>query len=150
MLPDILAPGLQVVICGEAAGAMSLERGHYYASPNNDFWKLLHESGLTPRRLQPDEDAMLLGYGIGLTDLDKGQGMDIPRFRRKMEHYRPAWVAVHSMKAARLLHPKPEYGPQPWRLADSKVFVLRSPSGAARGPKQLGSWREFADMVKEI
>ena len=69
MLPDILAPGLRAVICGTAVGEESATRGHYYAGRNNDFWRLLHESGLTPRLLSPEEDATLPHYGIGLTDL---------------------------------------------------------------------------------
>jgi TDG/mug DNA glycosylase family protein len=47
-LPDILAPSLHVVICGTAVGERSAERRRYYAGPGNDFWRLLHLSGLTP------------------------------------------------------------------------------------------------------
>jgi TDG/mug DNA glycosylase family protein len=69
VLPDILAPNLRIVFCGTAVGQRSAQRGHYYAGPGNDFWRLLHDTGLTPRLLAPDDDVTLPTYGLGLTDL---------------------------------------------------------------------------------
>ena len=57
------------MICGSAAGRRSAAAGAYYAGPGNKFWRILHESGLTPRRLAPEEFALLPDVGIGLTDL---------------------------------------------------------------------------------
>lgn len=37
ILPDRLGPGLRVVFCGTAAGAVSARKGHYYAGPGNLF-----------------------------------------------------------------------------------------------------------------
>ena len=71
VLPDLLRPGLRVVICGSAAGAVSAARGAYYAGPGNKFWRILAEVGLTPRRLEPGEFREVLNFGIGLTDLVK-------------------------------------------------------------------------------
>ena len=48
---------------------MSAARGHHFARPGNRFWPALHLAGLTPRRLAPDEDAELLGYGLGVTNV---------------------------------------------------------------------------------
>lgn len=45
VLDDVLAPNLRVVFCGTAVGVRSAARGHYYAGPGNDFWRLLHGSG---------------------------------------------------------------------------------------------------------
>jgi len=45
------------------------EVGHHFASPNNRFWKILHEAGLTPRKYRPTEDATLLELGYGLTNI---------------------------------------------------------------------------------
>lgn len=72
VLPDLLAPGLKLVIVGTAAGRASALKGCYYAGPGNRFWRTLHEVGLTPIELRPDEYARLIDYGIGLTDLAKG------------------------------------------------------------------------------
>src|SRR5690242_2985064 len=71
VLPDLLRPGLRVVFVGFAASEESARRGHYYAKGGNAFWRLLHVAGLTPVQLQPEEDARLLDYGIGATDLIK-------------------------------------------------------------------------------
>jgi len=72
ILPDLLANDLDLVIVGAAAGRVSAERRLYYAGPGNQFWRILHEVGLTPIELRPDDYAKLLDYGIGLTDLAKG------------------------------------------------------------------------------
>ena len=82
MLPDRLAPHLKILFCGTAAGRASAARGHYYAGPGNKFWRLLADCGLTPRRLMPDEDHLMVGMGLGLTDLAKdvaGMDRDIPQ-----------------------------------------------------------------------
>jgi double-stranded uracil-DNA glycosylase len=77
VLDDMLAPGLRIVFCGTAPGRLSAEQQAYYAHPQNKFWRILHETGLTPRRLRPDEYRELLTLGIGLTDIAKHAfGMD--------------------------------------------------------------------------
>src|SRR3972149_5544205 len=70
-LPDYLAPGLDIVFVGINPGARSARTGHYYGNPRNPFWRLLHEAGLTPRRLRPEEDHLLPAFGIGITDIVK-------------------------------------------------------------------------------
>ena len=55
VLPDVLGPGLRIVFCGSAAGAVSARVGAYYAGPGNRFWPTLHRVGLTPRLLAPAE-----------------------------------------------------------------------------------------------
>ena len=69
VLPDVLAPGLKVIFCGTAAGAMSAKRGAYYAHPQNKFWPMLHAIGLTPRLFKPEEFAEAPQWGLGLTDI---------------------------------------------------------------------------------
>src|SRR4051794_24990543 len=77
VLPDVLRRDLRVVFCGTAAGTTSARRREYYAGRGNRFWTILHETGLTPRRLRPAEFRDLVTYGIGLTDVCKTQdGMD--------------------------------------------------------------------------
>jgi double-stranded uracil-DNA glycosylase len=70
-LPDYLGPGLEVVFVGINPGLVSARRGHYFANPRNPFWRLLHESGLTPRLLDPTEDHLMPDLGYGLTDVVK-------------------------------------------------------------------------------
>ena len=71
LIQDVLAPGLRVVFCGTALGKRSAQVGAYYAGPGNRFWTTLHEVGLTPVVLRPDEYRQLVDHGIGLTDICK-------------------------------------------------------------------------------
>jgi double-stranded uracil-DNA glycosylase len=68
-LPDVLGPGLDVLFCGINPSLLSAERGHHFARPGNRFWPALHGSGFTPRRLSPDEDGLLPGFGLGITNV---------------------------------------------------------------------------------
>src|SRR5947209_11804326 len=67
-VPDVLAPGLRVVFCGINPGRVSAAAAAHFANPRNDFWRLLHAVGFTPRLLGPDEQFEALDYGIGLTN----------------------------------------------------------------------------------
>jgi TDG/mug DNA glycosylase family protein len=160
MLADHLAPNLAILFCGTAAGHRSAALGHYYAGPGNKFWRLLADTGLTPRRLRPDEDHLLLGFGFGLTDLAKGvSGMDheIPKaafaplaLAALISRWRPLAVAFTSLTAARLglgdtllTEGRLPYDP---RWPDVALWALQSPSGAnahftARSWQALADWR---------
>jgi hypothetical protein len=77
VLPDVLQDSLRVVLCGSAVGTASAKAGAYYAHQQNKFWKILHETGLTPALLRPAQYCELPRYGIGLTDFVKTHsGMD--------------------------------------------------------------------------
>jgi TDG/mug DNA glycosylase family protein len=158
LLDDVLAPGLRVVFCGTALGAVAARVGAYYAGPGNAFWPTLAEVGFTPRRLEPLEFHEVLAYGLGLTDLCKKrsgsdaeigvEGFDAPRLVRNLERYAPEWIALTSKNAAKgALGRGVDYGVQPERLGPSRVFVLPSPSGAARGHWDIAPWRELARMA---
>ncbi len=160
ILPDVLAPGLAVVFCGTAPGTRSAREGAYYAHPGNYFWRTLFETGLTPRRLSPQEFRSVLQFGLGLTDVAKhhfGADHELPReafdaaaLRRKLARYQPRIVAFTSKNAARTgLGSKRDldYGEQDVRIGRTRVFVLPSPSGQARGFWDIGPWRELAEAV---
>src|SRR5690349_22316350 len=70
-LPDLLAPGIELLFVGINPSLYSAQVGHYYARPGNMFWRCLHEAGLTPVRLRPEEDRRVLKWGIGITDCVK-------------------------------------------------------------------------------
>src|SRR4051812_34475029 len=55
-LPDVIAPGLNVLFCGITPGLYSAAVGHNFARPGNRFWKALHGSGFTPRLYSAFED----------------------------------------------------------------------------------------------
>ncbi|HSI67298.1 MAG TPA: G/U mismatch-specific DNA glycosylase [Planococcus sp. (in: firmicutes)] len=66
---DHLQPDMKILFVGFNPSIRSSETGHHFANPTNRFWKILHESGLTPRKLAPEEDSQLLAYGYGLTNI---------------------------------------------------------------------------------
>jgi TDG/mug DNA glycosylase family protein len=67
-VPDTLGPGMRLVFVGINPGHWSARANAPFANPRNDFWRLLHAAGLTPRVLEPQEHAELLDLGIGLTN----------------------------------------------------------------------------------
>ncbi|KAF1914206.1 uracil-DNA glycosylase-like protein [Ampelomyces quisqualis] len=69
-LVDILEPNLICVFVGTNPGVQTAAAGHAYAHPSNHFWKLLYTSGLTDRRLRPEEDRSLPDlYCMGNTNI---------------------------------------------------------------------------------
>lgn len=161
ILPDVLQAGLALVFCGTAAGRRSAAEGAYYAHPGNLFWRALFETGLTSRLLAPGEFMQLPGYGIGLTDLAKhhaGNDSELPRdaFDRaalisKIEHHQPGMVAFTSKNAARAALARPvDYGAQDEMIGNTRVFVLPSPSGQARGHWSIEPWQQLADIHQQV
>ncbi|MET3695737.1 G/U mismatch-specific uracil-DNA glycosylase [Bacillus oleivorans] len=68
-IPDRIKENLDVLFVGFNPSIRSGETGHHYANPNNRFWKILFEAGLTPRKYSPEEDEKLLEYGYGFTNI---------------------------------------------------------------------------------
>ena len=144
-LPDCVAPGLKLLFVGINPGLISATAGHYYANPRNTFWRLLHEAGLTPVRLRPEEDSRLPAFGYGLTDIVKrpSRGAGDLRSREFMAGGRRLTQLVRRLKpSAVCFNSKTAFegsfgkgtchrlGPQAVRLAGTPVFVLPSTSPA--------------------
>ncbi|MDR3449564.1 MAG: mismatch-specific DNA-glycosylase [Alphaproteobacteria bacterium] len=161
ILPDLLAPGLRIVFCGTAAGTVSAARGHYYAHPQNKFWRALHAAALTPRLLRPDEFPELLTFGIGLTDIAKHvSGMDKelpPRslgnaacadLRQRIAAHQPSLLAFTSLTAARNFLGRPvSFGPQPETLGGTEIWALPSPSPIAQWNWDEKWWRQVGEAA---
>jgi TDG/mug DNA glycosylase family protein len=161
VLHDLLDQSLRIVLCGTAAGTASAKASAYYAHKQNKFWKILHETGLTPERLQPHQFRDLLQHRIGLTDLVKTHsGMDHQirsrfgataqaRLRKSILGCRPDFLAFTSKTAGQqFLGGKRDYGEQPERLADTRIWILPSTSGAANGSWRPEIWHHFAERVR--
>jgi len=147
-LPDYLREGLKLVIVGTNPGKVSAEKGHYYANPRNDFWKLLYDGGLVPKKLGCEDDKRLMDeYGIGLTDLAKratpseadlnGDEVTDGRIRlaADLEKYRPQVIAFNGKKAYKMFSRKRacELGLQAGKTSGAHVFVLPSTSRVNTG-----------------
>ena len=159
LVPDLLAPGLDLVFCGTAPSPASFKARAYYANPGNAFWPTLSAVGLTPERFSPDRYPELLTLGLGLTDLNKteygsdhelsAQAMDARALHAKLRRFRPAAIAFTSKHAASLALgiKAPSYGQQAEPLEGAIAFVLASPSGRARSFWTLEPWRKAAAFV---
>jgi TDG/mug DNA glycosylase family protein len=55
ILPDLLGPGLDLIIVGTSAGRASAKLGSYYAGRSNRFWRVLYEAKLTPTELRSED-----------------------------------------------------------------------------------------------
>jgi double-stranded uracil-DNA glycosylase len=162
-VPDVLAPGLACVFCGINPGRVSAAAGAHFANPRNDFWRLLHDAGFTPRVLRPDEQFEALRYGIGLTNAalrtTKGssdlRSADFrgaaERLERIARDLRPRTIGFVGKEAYRgVFGERPELGLQEQRLAETLLFVLpsTSPANAAVPYAERLRWfRAFRDLV---
>jgi TDG/mug DNA glycosylase family protein len=139
----VLAPGLRVIFCGINPGFVSEAAGAHFANRRNDFWRLLHHAGFTPRLLAPDEQFEVVTFGLGLTNAafrtTRGSGdlrrADFAGAAERLEglarELRPAWLAFVGKEAYRgVFSERPELGEQARRLAETRLFVLPSTSPA--------------------
>lgn len=157
MLPDLLAPGLKLVICGSAAGQKSADLGHYYAGPGNQLWQTLFDIGLTPRVLLPAEWELLLESSIGLTDMVKDQsGADSSiRFsggnelRKKMRKFQPGMLVFNGKRAAQeyLGVTDMAYGLRKDVIDKTKLFVAPSTSAAAKSSWDPRYWQIMTKLL---
>ena len=112
------------------------------ALAGNRFWSLLHDSGMTPRLLRPDEEAELPAYGLGSTDLvrtgpewTRPSSYAVAELVAKVERWQPEWLAFTSKTVAALVaraegRRPPGLGPHDWYVGGAQVFVLPGTSGA--------------------
>jgi len=159
VLEDVLEPGLKLVICGTAASRRSAEVCAYYAGRGNKFWRTLAEIGLTPRQLAPAEYPLLAAFGIGLTDLAKGQsgGDAAIRFhadgsralRERMLRFRPGVLCFNGKRAAGefLGVRNVTFGLLSAEIGATRLFVAPSTSGAASRYWDVSVWGELARVV---
>jgi TDG/mug DNA glycosylase family protein len=134
---------LDVVFCGINPGFVSAAAAAHFANPRNDFWRLLHAAGFTPRLLRPDEQFEVLDYGIGLTnaaprttrgssDLRRGDfagaAERLEGIALELEPQAIAFVGKEAYRGA--FGKRPDHGLQQRRLAETLLFVLPSTSPA--------------------
>ncbi|MCM3571328.1 mismatch-specific DNA-glycosylase [Neobacillus mesonae] len=66
---DRIKENLKILFVGFNPSIRSSETGHHFANPNNRFWRILFEAGLTSRKLTAAEDDMLLDLDMGITNI---------------------------------------------------------------------------------
>jgi TDG/mug DNA glycosylase family protein len=143
VVPDLVAPGLRVLLCGINPSLWSGATGYHFATPSNRLWPTLELSGWTPRRLRPSETGALLAAGIGITNLvprataradqlgDAEVRAGLPLVAALAERWEPAFVAFLGMGAYRVATGarRALVGEQEERLGGARVWLLPNPSG---------------------
>jgi TDG/mug DNA glycosylase family protein len=158
-VPDVLGPGLRVVFCGINPGRVSAAAAAHFANPRNDFWRLLHEAGFTPRLYEPAEQYALLEVGVGVTnaasrttpgsgDLRKADFAGAAgRLERIAAELRPQAIGFVGKEAYRgAFGERPQLGLQEQRLAGTLLYVLPSTSPANAAVPYAERLRWFAAL----
>jgi TDG/mug DNA glycosylase family protein len=159
-VPDVLAPGLRIVFCGINPGLRSAAAGAHFANPRNDFWRLLADAGLTPRKLEPDDqwDLLELGYGLtnaasrttrGSSDLRRGDFAGAAeRLEQIARELRPKTIAFVGKAAYEgTFRERPDLGLQERKLGETALFVLPSTSPANAAVPYEKRLRWFRDLA---
>ena len=146
-ISDHLKKNLDLLFVGFNPSIRSGELGHHYANPNNRFWRILFEAGLTLRKYEAVEDAKLLELGYGFTNIvarptkaadeitkkEYKEGREI--LKRKIEQYQPKVVCfvgkgVYQQYSGRKVAP---WGKQNETVVPGVIdFVAPSSSGLVR------------------
>jgi TDG/mug DNA glycosylase family protein len=157
-LNDRIGPKLDVLFVGINPGVRSAITGHHFAGYSNRFWKLLYESGLVPEPITYADDARLLEFGYGITNLvaRPSPGIDDLKpseyvegwhvLEKKIRHYRPRIVALVGVTLYRAIQPliaedadsrararartaPLTTGLRPETIHGARIYVLPNPSG---------------------
>jgi len=157
----VVAPGLRVLFCGINPGRVSAAARAHFANPRNDFWRLLHAAGFTPRLLEPAEQSSLPDHGVGVTNAahrtTPGSG-DLraadfegaaERLERIAVELQPAWIGFVGKEAYRgAFRERPELGLQQRAVGDTRLFVLPSTSPANAAVPWEERLRWFAELAR--
>ena len=159
----MLAPGLAVVFCGINPGRFSDAANAHFANPRNDFWRLLHEAGFTPRLLAPAEQLELPRFGCGVTNaayrMTAGSGDlrradfegSADRLAAIADGLGPRAIAFVGKEAYRgAFRERPELGLQPRTLGDTALFVLPSTSPANAAVPYSERLRWFTELYSVV
>jgi TDG/mug DNA glycosylase family protein len=149
-LPDKIPAELHTLFVGINPAVRSAQVGHYYAHPTNAFWRLVSQSGLTPRAVTTKDDDWMVQHGFGFTDVAKRptanagdlelQEFDAARERlaQLVIRLRPKTIIFVSKISARAFlqagaSQEIEYGRQAEPFHGATVWFLPSTSGQSNG-----------------
>ncbi|MCU1599370.1 MAG: Uracil-DNA glycosylase superfamily [Frankiales bacterium] len=157
-VPDLVRPGLRVLLVGINPSLWSGATGLHFANPSNRLWPVLEQAGWTPRRLDPSETGALLDAGVGITNLvarataradeltDAEVRTGLPAVERLTTAYQPARVAFLGMGAYRVAtgDRRATVGPLEREVGGRPAWLLPNPSGLNAGwqlPRLVEAYR---------
>jgi TDG/mug DNA glycosylase family protein len=165
-LADIAGPGLSVIFCGLNPGLSAAAAGHHFVGHGNRFWRVLHLAGFTPDQIDPEHDASLLTYGLGVTsvverptagvdDLARAEFVDAATgFESWVRRYAPRYVAFlgKAAYAAMMDRRSVAWGRQAEPFGGAVAWVLPNPSGRNLAFSQdalVAAYRELRLSVED-
>lgn len=149
MLPDLVRPGLRVLVCGYNPSEYAADRGVPFARPGNRFWPAALAAGLVSRDRDPWH--AVRHEGVGFTDLVKRAtvaaadlttdelraGLD--RVDSLCQWLRPDAVCVLGIGGWRaVVERTATVGWQARTLGRSPVYVMPNPSGLNASTQHAG------------
>ncbi len=163
-IPDVLADDLDVLFVGINPSLYSAVVGHHFARPGNRFWPALHQGGFTDRQLDPSEQALLVEFGCGLTNVverataradelaDEEFVAGAAKLERKVRRRRPKCVAFLGITSYRSAfgEKKAVVGPQDHEIGPARVHVLPNPSGLNAHYQIADFARLFRELAEEV
>lgn len=162
-LPDYLRAGLDLVFVGINPGTKSAATGHHYAGPGNHFWPLLFESGLVSEPLTFEQDARILEWNIGLTNMVSRPSPSITdlslsemragavTLREKLDKYRPRFVCFNGKRIYEVFAGGAcEFGLQRARLGATQVFVMPSTSARTAAYQRADKLKFFGALANVV
>jgi TDG/mug DNA glycosylase family protein len=163
-VPDVIAPSLRVLFCGINPGLYTAAVGHHFARPGNRFWPALFAAGFTDRLVSPFDELELLEHGYGVTNVvmratataDELTREELreggKRLVKKVQRYRPAFLAVLGLGAYRAAwdQPKAVIGEQEKRIGETVVWVLPNPSGLNAHYQAKDLARVFSELRSAV
>jgi TDG/mug DNA glycosylase family protein len=178
-LPDYLGPGMRVLLVGINPSVYSVRQGRYFARKTSRFWSAFSRSRLSAEvraalgrdDLGPEDDARLLNFGIGFTDVVKVPSSNAaqvtpalfaewaPILRRRIEQLQPRVAAFQGVTAYRAFErfgldaPKSVagLGAQMTVIGRTRLFVVPNPSPAnahVRPADQIAWYDRLAEYIE--
>lgn len=153
-LPDVVGPGMQMLVCGLNPAVYAAERGIGFARPGNRFWPAMVAAGLCERERDPL--GLLRDHGIGMTDIVKratarAADLDPDEYRegwRRLEGLvswlRPATVLFVGLDGwRRVIDRRAVPGWQEPSIGGSPAYLMPSTSG-------LNAHARLEDFVRHL
>jgi len=153
-LPDTVAPGMRLLVCGLNPSLHAADAGVGFVTPSNRFWR----AAIAARLVDRPRDAWhaLRAHGIGMTDLVKRATRradelstdeyraGVARVARLCERLRPGAVVCVGLAGWRAaVDRRADVGIQERTLGDRPVYVMPSTSG-------LNARTPMADLVDHL
>jgi TDG/mug DNA glycosylase family protein len=158
-LPDTVAPGLRVLVCGLNPSLVAADAGIGFAGPTNRFWRAAVASGLVTRPRDPL--GCIRHDRVGMTDLVKRATPNAAvlsveeyragaeRVRRIVEWLRPGLVLFVGLAGWRVaVDRKATAGFQPAPFGGATAYVMPSTSGLNAHTTPAGLAAHMVDALR--